>query len=165
MATAARDKPAIEIDESLPQQQRNWRIRKAAWLGMALMLGAGAVGLFGRGPLARSQTAVGPGLTLEYHRWARQRAPLLLRFRAADAPRDSLRLHVGRGLIERARILQIEPEPVATGADPAGVEYRFALQPPAGVEFLIEPEEAGRLRFTIRAGSAAPVMVSLLIWP
>jgi hypothetical protein len=165
MATRTRNTPALDIDESLPLQERSWRIRNAAWLAMVLVLGAGVTGLFGRGPLAAAEVTVGPGVTLEYDRWARKRAPLLLRFRAATSPGDTLRIHVGWPLIRSVRVLDIEPHPEGSAADPAGVEYRFSLQPPAGVDFLIQPESAGRLRFSIRAGSAAPVPLTLLIWP
>jgi hypothetical protein len=165
VATGTRGEPALDIDESLRLQERSWRIRKAAWLAMVLVLGAGVTGLFGRGPLAAAEATVGPGVTLEYDRWARKRAPLLLRFRAATSPGDTLRIHVGWPLVQNVRVLDIEPPPAGSVADPAGVEYRFALQPPAGVDFLVQPESTGWIRFSIRTGSAAPVPLSLLIWP
>ena len=50
----AAERRAIQLEDFPDFQRRSWRLRRLAWLLMALVLGAGAAGVFGRGPLART---------------------------------------------------------------------------------------------------------------
>ena len=161
----AGSKPAIEIDEQIDFQQRTWRAQRIVWVLIALTLGAAMLGLFGLGPLSRVRMTLGPGVTVEYHRWVRARAPLQFRFQIGEAMVGPTRLHLSHSLLSRIRIVRIEPEPSQSTADPDGIAYEFTLQTPAPVVFHVEPERPGRVTGRIRAGEGAPVDLPLLIWP
>jgi hypothetical protein len=157
--------PEIEINEEIDFQRRAWRVQRMVWVAMALLLGAAMLGFFGLGPLSRIELTVAPGVSVEYHRWARAHAPLQLRFLVGETSAGPGRLHLSHSLLSRVRVVRIEPEPTETRADPEGITYQFRIDPPVPVVFHVEPERAGRVAGRVRAGDGAPVELPLLVWP
>jgi hypothetical protein len=157
--------PAIEIEESIDFQRRSWRVQRAAWLAIGLMLGGAVIGLFGLGPLSRARLTIGPGVSLEYHRLARAHAPLELRFQVAEAGTGLTRLHLSHSLLSQVRVVRIDPEPLKSSADSTGIGYEFRITGSAPVVFHVEPERPGRVTGHIRTGDTAPIEIPLLVLP
>ena len=165
MPAPAGRKPGIDIDEEFDFQRRAWRVQRTVWVVMALLLGAATLGLFGLGPVSRIELPVASSVSVEYHRWARARAPLQLRFLVGEGTAVPFRLHLSHSLLSRVRVVRIEPVPSEASADPDGITYQFRIHPPAPVVFYVEPERPGMVSGRIRVGDSGPVELPLLVWP
>ena len=78
-----------------------WRVEKRAWIAMLLIVGAGALGAFGRGPLTKAH-ADGAPINVEYERVVRYQTPTRIAVHVPPDPHGT-RLFVSRSLIDRIR--------------------------------------------------------------
>lgn len=63
---------SLEIHEDLPFQEREWKIQRAAWVFMALVIVLALLGLFSTGPLSSAKEEAADGaLTVGYERFIR----------------------------------------------------------------------------------------------
>jgi len=153
----------IEINEDLLFQRRSWKVQRAAWAVMALLIAGGILGLFGSGPLSRARAgASGQPPVLEYSRFARFQASTILRVQVQQG------FWIAAEYLERMQIESITPEPATTEAATDRVSYTFSrLEPsqPITVTFRIKPQHIGVLRGRIGSSESQTIRFSQFVYP
>lgn len=121
----------LEVGQDLEFQRREWRVQRIAWAVMALVLLAGLAGFFGSGPLAHA-TAEADGLTVEFDRIVRDRAPFELRVVLPPGMADSGQVDVwiDRVLLDKAEIQRVVPQPESERSDADRVVFTVAVANP-----------------------------------
>lgn len=144
----------LDVGQDLEFQRREWRVQRIAWVVMALVLLAGLTGLLGSGPLAHA-AAESDGLTVEYGRIVRDRAPFELRFVLAPgtASSDTVDIWIDRALLDKAEIQRVVPQPESEQAGADRVVFTIAVadpDAPAEVIVSLDPHDVGG--FAVGAG-------------
>jgi hypothetical protein len=158
----------IELGEH-PRFERRWhRLQAMLFAAFVLVVLGACAGVFGSGPLATVKVPVaGRGVTLEYQRFARARAPESLIVHIDQRPgKSTLDLMVDAGLTKWLNLQTFSPKPVQAVVSERGVTYRFALDPAASGDVRIEakPQDFGLARGVISVdGQAMPI--SQIVWP
>jgi hypothetical protein len=163
----------LEIDHDMEFQRREWDVQRVGWIAIALVMLAAALGLFGRGPLARASAgshAAGSPLTLEYERFLRKHSSTSLVVQLApNATPDGLaRVWIDRTYVDRVEIDETVPRPSNVSADADRVVYTFHLDDPARaarVVFELQPDDKGVLEGRIGLASSPPVSFRQLVYP
>jgi hypothetical protein len=137
----------LEVGQDLGFQRREWRVQRIAWVAMAMVLVAGLAGLLGSGPLAHA-AAEAEGLTVEYDRIVRDRAPFDLRFvlPPGTAPSGQVDLWIDRALLDKAEIARVVPQPESERAGADRVVFTVAVtdpDAPAEVIVALDPHDVG----------------------
>jgi hypothetical protein len=161
----------LEIEQDLPFQRREWIAERVGWAGMALVIVAALLGLFGTGLLGKATAGDTEGvLWIEYDRFGRFVAPstLVVYLGPGAAPQGVARVWLDRRYLESVQIEQVTPEPdnVVAGLDRLIFVFRVA-EPgqPTAVKFYLQTEQFGLL--TGRAGLAGgePLRFRQFIYP
>ena len=79
------DLHALATPEKLEHIRRNWRVKRVGWVVLAILVLAGAAGLFGDGPLSSTIRSAN-GLTLEFDRFVRRERPFTLKLNLVPPP-------------------------------------------------------------------------------
>ena len=146
----------LEIDQNLDFQRREWRVQRAGWWTIWLVLVLALGGVFGRGPLARATLGgIGNPLRAEYDRFARHGGESDLRLHVAPAAvTDGVaRVWLDREWVEGMDVLDIEPRPerVTVAGDQLRYDFRVgSTSQPSVIRFALQPD--AMLRRELRAG-------------
>lgn len=141
----------LEVGQDLKFQRRMWLIQRVAWVVWALLLLTALAGLLGPGPLSRATAGErGSLLWVEYNRYERYQAPVILRAHIGPgAGRDGrVRLSLNRAYVENVELQGIHPEPSSTQAGPDQFVYVFELpdtQQPTAITFHLRGNHYGWL--------------------
>lgn len=159
----------LEVTEDFEFEQRQWRIQRAGWAIMALILLGALLGLFGDGPLSHAQASSG-ALRVEYERFLHADAPATLRISVHAPPPGPVRLGIDRRYLDAVPMKQIRPRPVQVIA--AGDELLYEFAAPAGGDLHVSidasPEAPGLPQATVRLvqrAGPAPLHFRQLIYP
>ena len=138
----------LEIETDPDFLRRQWRVERAGWVIMSLLILAALAGAFGGGPLARAETeSRAEAMRVEYDRIARRRGDGALDFHlAAAAVGDTVaRLWLEREYVEQVGIQRVTPEPASVVSDGGRLVYEFDVQPqrPSRVVMEFEPRAMG----------------------
>src|SRR4051794_11666847 len=157
----------LEAGSDMVFERRWWRFERVTWAVILFLVLAGAAGVFGRGPLTRTETVAPDGsLAVEHDRVARYRPPTVLDLRLPPPPArpaGPVRIHLGATLLQQLRINNVAPRPLTWSPDSAGGTLAFDVAPglrearvsiglqPAGigpnpVEIALEGHPAARFR-------------------
>lgn len=145
-----------EIAEDLRFQRRMWIAQRVGWAAMALVVLAALAGLFGPGPLSAAVAGDAEGrLSVDYHRFARSRAPETLRVQWGADLADSggrVRLWIDKRYLESHQLRHVLPPPEAVEVGEGRLTYEFAVEDPA---------RRGSATFTLTADRIGPAEVRL----
>lgn len=111
--------PGLELVEDVAGERRAWRVRRVAFVALALVVSAAVAGAFGAGPLARARVER-EGVRLAYDRLLRVQTPatLTLEVPVPEGTPGARRLWLDRGWVERVRLTRLVPDPeVVEAAD------------------------------------------------
>ena len=163
---ANRPARGLELEEDEAFHERVWRLRRAGWLAMVLLILAGLAGLLGVGPLSRAEVSDASGLHVAHARFARAEAPESLRVRV-PAQADGHRLAVSRAFLDRVRIESVVPEPARTEALGDQVVYVFAGRPGTDAVATVHftPSAVGFVRAGLGVPGRAPLTIWMLVYP
>lgn len=161
------DLHALVKPEQLAHMRQGWRLQQIGWALIAILVLAGAAGVFGRGPLSWTTRSAGAA-AVEYERFIRRDAPFTLRF-SVPIPAGSTRaeLNLARRYLDRVRILSIFPTPVRTTSGAETTTFAFGIEPAAKaltVTIHAEANEIGSLNGELAAGDAR-IPFHQLVWP
>jgi hypothetical protein len=167
--TIPRVDDAISVGEDLEFQQRWWRFEKLAWGVLVVVLVADALGVLGRGWLARAErTSADGALHVHYERVERAGTPseMTLDFGRAAVRRDQIRLIVSETIVKELGAQRIIPQPESSAVGPEGVTYLFPTTgTPATVSFALEPSFPGVHDVTLTASGERSMHLSILVLP
>lgn len=165
----------VQIEADIPFTRREWYVQRVAWAGMALVLAAGLLGGFGRGPMSSASVRAG-GLVVEYERFPRHGAPEQLRIRvepgaartSGSGPEAGLvRVWLPRHLVDRVEMSAISPEPESAATSSERVTYAFRAAPsrPTVVSFRFRPDGYWLRRLQVGVEGGPTVEATQFIYP
>ena len=158
------------MDTVMRHHRAAWRVERAGWCAIALLLLASLLGAFGDGLLSRGHAGSPQALAVEYGRILRASAPTEYRVKAnpALAVDGVLRVRIDTSLVDVMEVESIVPEPVAQTAGDGHVEFAFRVAPasrPADIVFRLRPATFGRHRGRISLAGQPPVLIEHLVYP
>lgn len=155
------------LNEPLPFQRREWLVQRIGWVAMALVIIAGALGLFGDGPLARREAA-NAALRIEYDALLHRNAQTTWLLTPLAAPHDGrYRLTLDADWARHFRIDDIEPRPQATEVSVGRWVYEFRAQGGRATPILfhVEPRQLGRFEGSVQLEGTAPLAITQFVYP
>jgi hypothetical protein len=142
----------LELKQDLEFERRSWTTERISWAVGAIAVLAALAGLFGSGPLSKTTAGEQGGpLWLEYSRFGRFRAPLMVRVHIGPnaVQQGPVRLQLGRHYLENVQIEGVTPPPEQVEAGPDYLTYVFAVSEPSrstAVTFFLTADQIGRQR-------------------
>jgi hypothetical protein len=114
----------LQIEEDMPFQEKTWKAERVAWVVMALIVLAAALGLISEGPLSKTRRGDPARLQVELQRFTHVDTPTRIRIkRAADGP---FSLQLPYSYLSRAEISNVVPEPNRVESSGGLVTYSFS---------------------------------------
>jgi hypothetical protein len=161
---------ALEIEEDMAFQRRNWLAERIGWAIMALVLVAAALGAFAVGPLSWTTARDAAGtLVVEYERMQRQSAPATVKVRIAPqaVTAEGVTIEVDEAFADAFKITEIRPQPAQSMAVANGMRFRFDAAPnePATIYFHLSPENVGFATPHLGLGGRDRVALPTFIYP
>ena len=159
----------LEFDQDLGHARTLWRVQRAGWAVMALIILGALLGVFGRGPLAHASAESG-ALRVEYDRIARHGSSSRLRAEVAPAVRrgDTIRVWVDRAFLEGVEIEAVTPEPVQVETRGDALWFTF-LAPDsvrtALISLQLRPDDFGSRRGRVGVEGGGAVAFRQLVLP
>lgn len=139
---------ALELDQDLHFQRREWVAERIGWFTIAALLVAALLGVFGSGPLS-SASSGGDLMRIDYERFGRLLTPVKLRVQLGEGASAGgvARVWIASHYLESMELQGITPEPDATEvlADRVGFAFHIAEGGPGVVTFHMRPDRFGTL--------------------
>jgi len=164
---SSEDLHALVKPEQLARMRREWRLQHIGWALIAVLVLAGAAGLFGSGPLSWSTRSAG-GTAISYERFIRRDAPFTLNI-SVPVPTGSTQAEfsLSGSYFENVRIESISPIPLQTVSASDVTRFVYSVEDPATpltVTVHGEATEVGVLNGELAAGDAR-IPFQQLVWP
>ena len=147
--------------------RRGWVFERVGWIGMAAILAAAAVGLFGHGWFSDSEAAVGDELVVGYSRFGRAHSPIELVVGWLARGQEPT-LWISRPYLDEFEIAEIRPTPSAVTLEPDRIVYAFRSSKPLArldVTFMLKAEHGGPYRGRIGVGDGPDVEIRQFMFP
>jgi hypothetical protein len=156
---------ALQLDEHLDFQRREWRVQRVGWFALAAFVVAALTGVFGSGPLSRA-VASAPGLSVDYDRFIRAdvRSRLTIELARPESA-TAAQLSISRSYFDAIDITRMFPEP--STVEVRGGEAILSFERPAPgtlpmtVELEFKARRMGRRTATLRSGGGAVAFTQL----
>lgn len=164
---------SLQLHDAPGFQRWSWRLQRAGWCAMALIVVLALVGVGGSGPLARTIARGSGVLTVDYARFARVGAvhPLVIRVAPARLSGESLDLFIDRRYLGGLRVRHVTPPPQRVVLLADAVRYSFAAAiggRDLEVVLHVEPLRAGRQSARVwlpdTAGGDAAIAFEQFVW-
>ncbi|HSK96782.1 MAG TPA: hypothetical protein VK891_09215 [Euzebyales bacterium] len=149
----------IERDDRYLAAER--ALHRAIVVLMALVVVAGALGVFGFGPLSSASRA-GDGFEVSYDRFGRNGAPLTL-----DVTTTGSDVFVGDALLESVQIERVTPAPAAERRAAGGMAFTFAPADggPTRVSFDLTGDAVGVVSGQIGRSPGDAMAIRIIFYP
>jgi len=161
----------LELNQDLDLQRKTWTVQRIGWGGMALIVSAALAGVFGSGPLARTEMTDNPQtVRLLYDRFGRYEGELVLQLVLTPETTKSNRVtvEINRTYWTSHAVEHVIPEPLISSIGTDGFLYTFetnAPSTPAVIVFRLRPKYIGALDGRIRVNDAGPLRFHQFIFP
>lgn len=161
----------LEINQDLDVQRKVWTLQRIGWAGMALIVLTALSGMFGSGPLARTEIRDDQQtFRLLYDRFGRyeSEAVLQLVLTPETAKTNRVTVEIDRTYWTCHVVEQITPEPLISSIGIDGFLYTFesnAPSTPAVIIFRLRPKYLGALDGRIRVNDADPLQFHQFMFP
>ena len=161
---------SLEIDEDIALQRRGWFAERCAWIVMAAMLMAAALGLFSEGPLSRTSVGdVAGTFRADYGHMQRLGAPTTVKLLVSGSAvtAGGVEIDLFNSFRDAMKITDIQPAPVRATALADRMRLRFAAIEghDAAIYVYATPEKFGRTRVQLGLAGADPLALPLLVYP
>lgn len=160
---------AVSVGEDLDFQRRWWRFEKAAWILLALVLVADALGVFGRGWLARGERHSADGtLRFRYERIERTGTPsnMIIDFGPSAIHDHKVRLFSSESIVKELGAQRIIPQPTLSEIGPGGITYTFPVTgSPATASISLQPSFPGIHHLELHVPGADPIRATIVVLP
>jgi hypothetical protein len=146
----------LEINQDLDVQRKTWVVQRLGWVSMALIILTALVGMFGSGPLARTEVQDDrQTFRLSYDRFGRYEAEAVLQIALTPEATTNGRVtvEVDQTYWTGHVVEHITPEPLFSRVGIDGFLYTFETHPPATpavIVFRLRPKYLGSLEGRIR---------------
>ena len=161
----------LEINQNLDVQRKTWTLQRIGWGGMALIVLAALSGVFGSGPLARTEVLDDQQtFRLLHDRFGRYEGELVLQLLLTPEATKTNRatIEIDRTYWASHAVEQITPEPLMTSIGNDGFLYTFEINAPstpAMIAFRLRPKYLGALDGRIRVNDGGPLQFHQFIFP
>lgn len=167
----------LQVDQDLIFQERAWRFQRVGRWGIALLLLAALLGVFGAGPVSFASQADAQGqLRLDYERFLRSQADATLSVQVYPDKKHPAELHLwfSREYLNAFRIQEITPLPIQTQLAPDKVVLFFAVsenaqaskdQQPVALSFQFSALKTGWVSGTIGLENGPELHLWHFIYP
>jgi hypothetical protein len=160
---------AVAVGEDLDFQRRWWRFENAAWFFLALILFADALGLLGRGWLARADRVTKDGaVSVQYERVERAGTPseMTLEFGPDAIHAGQIKVFVSETVVKELGAQRIIPQPAVSEISPGGITYTFPVTGSNAIaEISLEPSFPGIHHIVLRVSGSESVTARILVLP
>jgi hypothetical protein len=156
------------VREDMRFQQRSWRIERASWIVIALLLIAALGGLFFHGPLSQT-TAKSPdgSLAVEYERFAHKTAVTHFIIRVSPPVPSQVLVRLSPGFLNVHDIDWLAPRPLRSSGGSYGLELVFA--PSAAGDLAVHlgarPKRFGIASVHVEVEGRGAVNINQLVYP
>lgn len=162
-------KELAEFEYEERYHRREWAVQRIGWTVIGVVLLAACAGLFGDGPLAHRQIAIGDS-TLEFDRFVRQRAATEWRLQpASDAASDGeIVVSLPSRFLDSFEIRTIAPEPSSSALVGERTVFRFNasdVQSSGSIAYHVEPDGIGSTSAEIQVGERQSATFRQFIYP
>lgn len=161
------DVTSLQIDENLPGHRREWRVQRASWCVLALLLLMALAGVFGSGPLSHTQLQATDGaLQARYDRFVPREEDT--QFDVALRPAGGqAQLTLAQQYLSKVQIEQVTPQPERQVVSGDGLTLVFTSrgEQPVNVRISLRPKEFGRLDGWLAGGGSGRVAFRQLVYP
>lgn len=132
----------LQIEEDMRFQERTWKVERAAWVAMALIVLASALGLISEGPISKTRLGDPAQLQIELQRVTHVDTPTRIHIRlATDGP---FSIQLPYSYLHRAEVSKVVPEPDRVESAGGLVTYSFSgRQGTADIHFDLQFRRAG----------------------
>lgn len=159
-----------EMERAAGFQRRVWAVERAAWLGLALVVGAGLLGALGRGgPLSDAEATTPDGaLRIRYERVQRLLASTIIQVEALrPPPGGTLELRLGQDILDGWQLQDMTPPPAASRGEAGALVLGFAVAAGGApvVVLVARPNRMGLATVTVSAGGGPAARLRVLVWP
>lgn len=159
----------LKREENLEFQHRCWKVERAAWIVMTLVLAVALLGLMGgSGLLSQEVKYARSGLIgAEISRYTRLGNTTRLH---VDIKQDSgkARLWIHKDIFDAYQIAQITPQPEGSYATPDRLWFVFPVTEPKApllITFHLRSERAGAVQTRLGTAGSEPLELSQFIYP
>jgi hypothetical protein len=157
----------FQLEEKMGQVRREWRMQRIAWPLLYALLAACVLGLFGQGPLSRTEARSADGrLQMEFERFLRRESDDSIDFTLRPAG-SSARLRLSSAWVGKVDIDHVFPEPEqrVSGADAVTLVFNTQAQQPVRVRVRLRAQEMGRLPGWAALDDGAPLQFRQFVYP
>jgi hypothetical protein len=141
----------LEINQDLDVQRKTWTVQRIGWGGMALIILTALAGVFGSGPLARTEVQDdSQTFRLSYDRFGRYEGEVDQTYWTSHA------------------VEHMTPEPLLSRVGIGGFLYTFETHPPstpAAIVFRLRPKYLGSLEGRIRVNDDGLLQFHQFMFP
>jgi len=169
VAAGARLERQADIDIGYDFSFENaWsRFERYAWLGFSILLCAGLLGIFGRGPLNQVSRTFGDGTSIKYERVVRFKSPTLMQF-IVPAQDGIATIQPDKLATDKLGLQMTVPQPSqALGSSQVG-PFQFRTGADAKtvfVDLMMQPGSIGPVTSTYRINGQNTVEIKQFIVP
>jgi hypothetical protein len=161
---------SLEIEQDIAFQEKEWKIERAGWVVMAVIILLALIGLFGGGPVSTTEQGSSGGLRITYERFERQMRPsrLTLNLPPPAEGAGQVKFWIDRAYLEKVRIENISPEPASVEVGPDRMLYTIQVGDPGrrvDVVLVAQFEDSGLIRGQIGQDGSQPLSFSQFIFP
>ena len=167
--SVARVNDELAVGSDLQFQRRWWKFERGVWIFFTLLIVLDVLGVFGRGPLAKSRLRAGDGSAeVTYERVERHGTPSVLTVHfSPDVIQDGkVRLWVSDDLVKDLGNQRISPQPEASTLERGGILYTFpAGPPPLAAQFSLQPTSIGRSSISFQVPGRRRLSAGIFVMP
>ena len=154
----------LEVADDLAFLRRTWKVQRAGWILIALVLLAAVAGVFGSGPVGTASTEAA-SLALDYARFARRDSPEELRVQGRRSPTgDGVAIGIANRFLDAVEIEAVSPPPLRAERAADRTVYVFA-RAPGEVRFSLRYKRLGRVHGDVAIGGGEAVAFSTFVYP
>lgn len=166
MVTKRRLAEALVVERADAFFHRERRLQTIGIVLLGLFVAAGAVGVFGDGPLSHVTRREG-GVQLKYERFARMtyRTAIGVAVDTTAADGQPVRIRISRDFLQNVGLLEVRPPAAQRGLTEDLTIFEVpASAGKAHLELHYEPENPGRLDAAIQADGSPPARLTQLVY-
>jgi hypothetical protein len=160
----------IQVNEDLVFLDKEWRFQRIGWFVIGLILLLAALGAFGRGLLSDDQIGDPNTLHADYHRILRHGADtdLTLRVGPSTSQDSTVRLLISTEYLKDFEVVDIKPEPSASGTADGVFFYEFERSDPASsvaIIMTLKPQGFWSQNATLGLPGSTPLKFNQFVLP